>query len=495
MKRKADGLLFFRIFFTVLGISALIVLCELAVFFSTIMKMGNRWTEYIARDYVQTLVSLLDGKESLSAEDVYEAIVAASDDSISGLLIRSFADDAIYMYGGLPENGQGRISRKLSEVVDTGWHSFEKNNPVYVLSLAENENGGYSHMLSALGTGSGGRTSVTYSVPSFIGENDIAATVFIEHNEDLLVGLDLLIFDMYSFGPTSFVLDTILLTAIWLIPLSLVIAVAASFVFSRRTSDSVGDILSALRRMSDGDFDVSIRKQKTYELNEIGNSIVELSHQLEKNRRSRDEWIRSIAHDLNTPLTSMNMIIQAIEDGIYEADGKTIASLKNEVETLTRRVLSVRYYVSLLNYDSEVRKDEINAAKCVEQVVSLCPSPGRISIEIGADEMIHADSDLFSHALGEVISNALEYGSKDEQISVRAENNTVYVTDKGRLSNTDASILFEPWARGDESRHEGGSGLGLPIAGQIASLHGGYASIRQDGSHVVVALNFGPVQG
>ena len=244
--------------------------------------------------------------------------------------------------------------------------------------------------------------------------------------------------------------------------------------------------------MAEGDFDVRIKKQKTYELNEIGKSIVELSRQLEKNRRSRDEWIRSIAHDLNTPLTSINMIIQAMQDGVYKADERTIASLKKEVDILTQRVSSVKYYAALLNHEGDVRKEMLSAAECISCVTGHFPTPERFVIEMQDDEKLYADYALFSRALDEVVKNALEYGEKEEKIKIKASDNTVTVVSRGRLGYSDSLSIFEPWARGDKSRHEGGSGLGLPIAGQITALHGGSASIRQEGDYVVVTLGFGP---
>ena len=90
--RRRTGRLFFRVFFTVLGIAVLILLCELAVFFSSIMKMGKSWEDFITRDYVQALITRLESGGSLTDDAVYEAIADASDDSISGLLINTFAD-------------------------------------------------------------------------------------------------------------------------------------------------------------------------------------------------------------------------------------------------------------------------------------------------------------------------------------------------------------------------------------------------------------------
>ena len=65
----------------------------------------------------------------------------------------------------------------------------------------------------------------------------------------------------------------------------------------------------------------------------------------------------------------------------------------------------------------------------------------------------------------------------------------ITIKNKGKLPDP-LPDFFEPWARGDLSRHEGGSGLGLPITGQSMNLHGGKATISQEGEYVVVTLSF-----
>ena len=60
------------------------------------------------------------------------------------------------------------------------------------------------------------------------------------------------------------------------------------------------------------------------------------------------------------------------------------------------------------------------------------------------------------------------------------------ITNEGTI---DPSIdFFEPWSRGDSSRHEPGTGLGLPIVYQVMRLHEGRATIEQVENTVVVTL-------
>ena len=80
---------------------------------------------------------------------------------------------------------------------------------------------------------------------------------------------------------------------------------------------------------------------------------------------------------------------------------------------------------------------------------------------------------------------------EDVTISVRREDGfiAICVSNRGSLPRPMPSF-FEPWARGDDSRHEGGSGLGLPIVHQIMEMHHGDVQIREDDGLVSVTLKF-----
>ena len=78
-------------------------------------------------------------------------------------------------------------------------------------------------------------------------------------------------------------------------------------------------------------------------------------------------------------------------------------------------------------------------------------------------------------------------------IHIHVSAGVIRVINRGKLPDP-LPDFFEPWSRGDISRHEGGAGLGLPIAGQIMRVQDGKASIRQDGENVVVTLDFRAVK-
>ena len=244
--------------------------------------------------------------------------------------------------------------------------------------------------------------------------------------------------------------------------------------------------MDALEEISHGGENVTIARQRTYELDEIARSIRELDINLQKNKFARKEWIRSIAHDLNTPLTSINLLVEGLADGIWQADDNFIATLRREVGSMTSRISAVRYFATLMDPDFTVQRQELDLGQLVSATVGQIAS-ARISLTVLSSSEVSVDQALTARALSEVLKNALE--ADDGQVSVVVDGTVVRVRNRGRLPE-DHPDLFEPWARGDRSRHEGGNGLGLPIVGQICYLLGAGVDIRQDRDDVVVTLDF-----
>ncbi|MGN1163840.1 MAG: sensor histidine kinase, partial [Candidatus Ornithospirochaeta sp.] len=195
--------------------------------------------------------------------------------------------------------------------------------------------------------------------------------------------------------------------------------------------------------------------------------------------------------DLNTPVTGMNMILEGIQDGFFPLDNNTVASLKKENDTLMSRIASVSYYSYLLSPDAKCSKKEMGLLSAAEDVKNSTKSD--IRIDIDPDVTIYADQDLVSRAFQEVVKNAMEYRIGDEEPRWMArltdEALVVTVSNRGKLPDP-LPQFFEPWARGDSSRTQGGSGLGLSIVYQIMELHKGKVSIREEKGIVYVEMSF-----
>jgi signal transduction histidine kinase len=104
-----------------------------------------------------------------------------------------------------------------------------------------------------------------------------------------------------------------------------------------------------------------------------------------------------------------------------------------------------------------------------------------------------ADAIRIEQALGNLVDNALRYGAGEIGLAASAADGSVelHVTDEGRgFPPGFVDRAFERFARPDQARASGGSGLGLSIVKAVAEAHGGsaHAANRDPGADVWVAL-------
>ena len=487
---------FLRLFISIFSLSICIILLQLLIFYASNRHAMNTWPKYAAGEYINSVEEKINTYTNPTPDKMINAILDCSNDRISGLIFRDAKGLFQIIYGSLPNGDKVKESiddksminsevkiRSLSSVEVNSSKEITTDADVYVFNLDVDNNGVFHFYLDEEVE----RVTQTFSVPQEVQARDIAASVIVKSNGVVKGYYDILVMTARKYGPTRYILDTSALVILIFIPIALIISLVASYVISKRNNRSIKDIQNALKELSENKFDVNIGEQKSMELKDIATSIVDLGDNLRRHQDSRKEWIRSISHDLNTPLASINMLLDASIDGIFPLNQDLLKRMKKECDVLTSRISSIKYYAYLLSPDCMLNKQKISAFDLIDGVISNFKVSKKIDLHINENDEIDVDYTLGSRALSEVINNALQSGS--EIVDVYVDRNVIKVVNKGSLPSP-LPDFFEPWARGDLSRHEGGSGLGLPITGQIMNLHGGKAEIAQENDKVVVTLTF-----
>ena len=185
----------------------------------------------------------------------------------------------------------------------------------------------------------------------------------------------------------------------------------------------------------------------------------------------KDVMLGAIGHDLKTPLSSLRVRVESVEDD-GERD-QMVASI-DEMTAILDDILTL----ARMGKSGElVQLTDINALietildDFVAQEGQLVFHPPGTSISANIRPM------LLRRALRNLIGNALRYGGNAE-IRVDRKDHLVAVTilDNGPgIVGADIEAMFEPFARAEASRNKasGGTGLGLTIARAIARAHGG----------------------
>lgn len=232
--------------------------------------------------------------------------------------------------------------------------------------------------------------------------------------------------------------------------------------------------------------------------------------QLKKQEHFRREFIGNIAHELKTPVFSIQGYILTLLDGGLE-DEKVNRVFLERASKATDRMTNI------LNDLDHLAKLEVNKVVIETTSFDIVELVNDVfeELEIKAREKdidlsfskefdpvyVQADKTKIGQVLMNLINNSINYGKRGGETQVRfyIMNNivTIEVSDNGMgIAEEDVPRLFERFYRVEKSRNrnEGGSGIGLAIAKHFVEAHGQTINVRSTlgiGSTFIFSLDNG----
>jgi signal transduction histidine kinase len=210
----------------------------------------------------------------------------------------------------------------------------------------------------------------------------------------------------------------------------------------------------------------------------------------ERSRReiedARRQMVAAVSHDLRTPLASLRLLVEAIDDGV--ATGETreryLGEMRTHVEALTTLIDDLFELSRIEAGEISWTMDRIELRRLIGDTVAAMRAPAEargvaLTAELpAANVLARANAEKVQRVLLNLIQNALRHTPADGSVTVRARTASggveVEVADDGAgIPPGDGERVFEAFYRGDEARSEEGAGLGLAISRAIVEAHGG----------------------
>jgi len=274
---------------------------------------------------------------------------------------------------------------------------------------------------------------------------------------------------------------------------AVILAVVGSIIFSSMLTGPISQIISSTRKMSKGDLKVRVPNTgREDELGQLAVSVNRLGEWVENLENLRRQMTADVAHELRTPLATLQSYLEAIMDGVWEPTPERIAVCHNEVVRLS---LLVKNIEKLSSYEKEAVQLNIsefdvgNMIKEIYDYFKLMFEEKGIEFKVNVKEVItyRGDRDKIKQAVINLLSNALKYTDKGDRVGVeifKTDNMlNIQVEDTGQgISSEDLPFIFERFYRADKSRSrsDGGSGIGLSIVKAIVELHGGNIGVESE---------------
>jgi two-component system, OmpR family, sensor histidine kinase BaeS len=279
---------------------------------------------------------------------------------------------------------------------------------------------------------------------------------------------------------------------IWVGVFSLVFAFLIGVLMARRLSNPITKVTGAARMIANGYFGGRVTEtSSTKEISQLTGTINNLAETLEKQEILRKRLTGDVAHELRTPLATLQSHMEAMIDGIWKPDTERLKSCHEEIMRISRMVGDLE---KLAKYESEnlvLNKTEFDVSELISHIVKNFETDfvnKNITLNFSAvKEIIFADKDKISQVIVNLISNALKYTREtgSVEIEVLNEENTskIGIRDTGSgISAEDLPLIFERFYRADRSRNRltGGSGIGLTITKAIVEAHKGKIEVKSE---------------
>ncbi len=271
------------------------------------------------------------------------------------------------------------------------------------------------------------------------------------------------------------------------------ILVLLTIVINRYIAAPMQKLTAFTRRLAQGDFttrtDLDKRHWDRYSMT-LAEDFNTMAASLESLEHERQAMISDIAHELRTPITAMQLQLEAVQDGIEPLNVELIDALYGETELLSSLIIDLRTLSLAEARELSLDKQSFDLHSFIERVVTRFYASAQkkgiqLSIQGTEDIYVYADTERINQVLNNLMSNAIRYTPENGTVSIEVESSTeginINVINSGRaIPEAELAQLFNRFYRSGQGkvRAEGGSGLGLAIVKALTELHGGKVSAK-----------------
>jgi signal transduction histidine kinase len=270
------------------------------------------------------------------------------------------------------------------------------------------------------------------------------------------------------------------------------LAVAGSLIWylSRRLTKPVLALSRAADQVAAGNYDAELpQSQFGDEVGQLTDHFREMTQKLNEAQRRERNFLMVVSHELRTPVTAIRGHVDALREGLAEdaeARDASMAVIRAETDRLARLVRDVLDLARMEAHQFTLEEEEVELRRLVEQAYQSFTEEARrrgidYECSFGADPVISTDGDRVLQVVSNLLDNAFAWTPDGGRVALElaAENGkiAVSVSDSGPgIGPAERERIFRPfWSRAGD-----GTGLGLPIARELAHALGGELALESE---------------
>jgi signal transduction histidine kinase len=264
----------------------------------------------------------------------------------------------------------------------------------------------------------------------------------------------------------------------------------AGRLLGRRALSDIDAVRVTLDAVARGHRDVRTNLAGRDELARLGGDVDAMVTTLAAEERARRGLIAAVSHDLRTPLTSLRLLVDAVDDDLVTEPGmrrEYLSRISVNVHALSGLIDDLFELSRLESGDIRWTMQRVRLDELVHETIeAMRPHADAGAVAVRAElaprlDAARANPEQIQRVLFNLIQNAIRHTPADGSVVVRAAPATgdaieIEVADSGPgIAHHERDRVFEPFFQGGDraSRSDGGAGLGLAISRAIIEAHGG----------------------
>lgn len=202
-------------------------------------------------------------------------------------------------------------------------------------------------------------------------------------------------------------------------------------------------------------------------------------------REEQEKLLAMLAHELKTPLATMQMRLDLNAPGSRE-----VRSAMRDMNAIIERSIQT---TQLADHQLQAHITPVDLASLIKDAISSCAHPERIQFHQAKTVTLPTDRQLLFIALGNLLENACKYGAAQSAVDVwlicEADCARIEVCNpSGSAGWPDAGLVFQKYYRSPHARRQAGTGLGLYLVRNLMKVLGGDVEYRPDARQICFVL-------